>query len=100
MLRLAALALMTLGPLACGSSSAPSPAPTAPNEAQSASADAAAATPAADRSASLPSEGPGLAVGTQAPSFSLKDQSGQARSLDTWLGQGPVAVVFFRSADW
>ncbi len=41
-----------------------------------------------------------LAVGQQAPSFKLKDQDGVERSLDDYLKQGKVAIVFFRSADW
>lgn len=44
----------------------------------------------------------GLTVGTPAPKFSLKDQSGTERSLDEFLGNntGKVALVFYRSADW
>lgn len=43
---------------------------------------------------------PGLAVGAPAPAFDLVDQDGQRVSLESVLGRGPVAVVFFRSADW
>ena len=43
---------------------------------------------------------PGLAVGARAPAFDLVDQDGRRVSLDSVLGRGPVAVVFFRSADW
>ena len=43
---------------------------------------------------------PGLAVGAKAPEFALKDQSGQERKLSELLGQGAVALVFYRSADW
>jgi cytochrome oxidase Cu insertion factor (SCO1/SenC/PrrC family) len=39
-------------------------------------------------------------VGQQAPAFTLKDQHAKRRSLDEFLGKGPVALVFFRSADW
>ncbi len=42
----------------------------------------------------------GLAVGQKAPSFTLKDQTGRDVSLDALLKKGPVALVFFRSADW
>ncbi len=47
------------------------------------------------------SSGPGIAIGTKAPAFSLFDQSGKERSLGTFLGQQKkVALVFYRSADW
>ena len=42
----------------------------------------------------------GLAVGEKAPSFTLKDQANRDVSLDSLLRKGPVALVFFRSADW
>ncbi len=42
----------------------------------------------------------GLAIGQKAPSFSLKDQADRDISLDSLLKKGPVALVFFRSADW
>lgn len=47
-----------------------------------------------------PEEQTGLRVGEKAPKFTLKDQEGQERSLDQFLGQGKVALVFYRSADW
>lgn len=43
---------------------------------------------------------PGLAVGAKAPSVSLKDQNGVERKLSDLLSKGPVALVFYRSADW
>lgn len=42
----------------------------------------------------------GLAVGEKAPAFTLKDQSGEERSLSGLLEAGPVALVFTRSAEW
>ncbi len=42
----------------------------------------------------------GLAVGQKAPSFLLKDQTGTERSLDEFLKEGKVGLVFYRSADW
>jgi cytochrome oxidase Cu insertion factor (SCO1/SenC/PrrC family) len=42
----------------------------------------------------------GLAVGQKAPAFSLKDQHSREVSLDSLLKKGPVALVFYRSADW
>jgi peroxiredoxin len=43
---------------------------------------------------------PGLAVGTQAPDFTLKNSAGTAVSLASLTKTGPVALVFYRSADW
>ena len=45
-------------------------------------------------------ENTGLRIGQVAPAFSLKDQNGKEVSLDALLKKGPVALVFFRSADW
>jgi len=42
----------------------------------------------------------GLPVGQRAPSFTLKDQNERDTSLESLLRKGPVALVFFRSADW
>jgi hypothetical protein len=42
----------------------------------------------------------GLAVGDQAPAFELKNQAGETVKLSTLLEKGPVALVFYRSADW
>ncbi len=42
----------------------------------------------------------GLAMGQQAPAFSLEDQWGKTQLLSALLADGPVAIVFFRSADW
>jgi AhpC/TSA family len=42
----------------------------------------------------------GLAVGQKAPGFSLKDHNDRTVSLDALLKKGPVALVFYRSADW
>ena len=47
-----------------------------------------------------PDEQTGLAVGSKAPGFALKDQEGRERSLDAFLKKGKVALVFYRSADW
>lgn len=72
-------------------------------------------TPAVEVQAGLPAEKPpgeaardqpvmegntGLAVGQKAPSFLLADQTGTERSLDEFLKEGKVALVFYRSADW
>ncbi len=42
----------------------------------------------------------GLSVGQKAPVFTLKDQNGRDVSLESLLKKGPVALVFYRSADW
>ena len=42
----------------------------------------------------------GLPVGQLAPSFTLKDQNGADVSVESLLKKGPVALVFYRSADW
>ena len=55
--------------------------------------DGAGAKPAAP-------EKTGIAVGEKAPPIKLKDQAGKERSLDEWLHDGTVAVVFHRSAGW
>ena len=57
------------------------------------SAGAAAADPA-------PEEKTGLKVGEKSPAFKLKDQNGKERSLEEFVKQGKVALVFYRSADW
>ena len=45
--------------------------------------------------------GPGLVVGTKAPNFTLKNQSGEDVSLSSLLESAEyVALVFYRSADW
>ena len=46
------------------------------------------------------SEKTGLAVGAKAPAFTLGDQNDRDVSLDALLKKGPVALVFYRSADW
>jgi hypothetical protein len=42
----------------------------------------------------------GPKVGEALPGFSLRDQGGQARSLESLLGPNGAVIVFFRSADW
>ena len=42
----------------------------------------------------------GLDVGQKAPAFTLKDQNDRDVALKSLLKKGPVALVFFRSADW
>lgn len=43
---------------------------------------------------------PGLPVGAAAPAFTLKNSAGNDVSLAALLRGGPVALVFYRSADW
>ena len=42
----------------------------------------------------------GLKVGAQAPTFVLQDAAGKNTALVDLLKHGPVALVFYRSADW
>ena len=42
----------------------------------------------------------GIKVGEKAPDFKLKDQAGAEQSLSAMIKDGPVAIVFFRSASW
>jgi hypothetical protein len=42
----------------------------------------------------------GPKVGDALPEFSLRDQTGQLRSLKSLLGPNGAVIVFFRSADW
>ena len=55
---------------------------------------------AQDKGKPAPEERTGPKVGEKAPSFTLKDQEGKDRSLDEFLKNGKVALVFYRSADW
>jgi hypothetical protein len=50
------------------------------------------------RAGPQPGAGPSLAVGDRAPDFTLVDQAGRKQSLDELRKEGPVAIVFFRSA--
>ncbi len=52
------------------------------------------------RSDDAPPEHSGIKVGEKAPDFALTDQAGKQRSLGDLLKNGPVALVFFRSASW
>ena len=54
----------------------------------------------ARKAISAETETPGLAIDQQAPNFELSDQYGQQQSLGDLLKAGPVALVFYRSADW
>ena len=42
----------------------------------------------------------GPQVGEIAPSFSLADQNGEARDLESLMGPNGLMLVFSRSADW
>ena len=41
-----------------------------------------------------------LKVGAEVADFTLKDQNGKDTSLTKMLAEKPVALVFYRSADW
>jgi cytochrome oxidase Cu insertion factor (SCO1/SenC/PrrC family) len=53
-----------------------------------------------NRAADPPAEKTGIKVGEKAPEFKLKDQAGEERTLSSMLKDGPVALVFYRSASW
>ena len=59
---------------------------------------AAAQNPPAKTAAELETLGP--QVGEPVPDFSLPDQNGTSRSLQSALGPNGAMLVFFRSADW
>ena len=42
----------------------------------------------------------GPQVGEQVPAFSLPDQNGRVRTLDSILGPNGAILLFHRSADW
>ena len=42
----------------------------------------------------------GPQVGDVVPSFSLPDQTGAARDIDSLMGPNGLMLVFSRSADW
>jgi hypothetical protein len=42
----------------------------------------------------------GLAIGQQAPAFTLTDQFGHEQSNETLKGSKGTILLFFRSADW
>jgi cytochrome oxidase Cu insertion factor (SCO1/SenC/PrrC family) len=42
----------------------------------------------------------GPQVGAKVPSFTLPDQTGESRSLESLIGPKGAILVFFRSADW
>jgi len=42
----------------------------------------------------------GPAAGATAPDFSLLDQHGKRRTMESLMGPQGVVLVFFRSADW
>jgi hypothetical protein len=56
------------------------------------------AQPAAQEKIDVSKLGP--QVGQQVPDFSLKDQSGATRTLNSIMGPKGAMLVFIRSADW
>ena len=60
----------------------------------------AVALSAAARAGDPPPEKTGIKLGEKAPAFKLKDQAGEERELSALLKNGPVALVFYRSASW
>lgn len=50
--------------------------------------------------AGLEAQDVGPEVGSEIKDFVLTDQAGEERRFSELLADGPVAVVFHRSADW
>lgn len=95
------------GAPAAATADQPDPAATAnplPESEEPSEEPSVAETPRASRDAGTASDEdpplPGPPVGVEAPSFSLTDQHGDPQSLADLLQKGPVALVFYRSADW
>jgi hypothetical protein len=42
----------------------------------------------------------GPQIGERVPDFSLKDQNGKLRTLESVMGPKGAMIVFIRSADW
>ena len=42
----------------------------------------------------------GLGIGHSAPDWKLSDQNGKKHTLQSLIQKGPVALVFYRSANW
>ena len=42
----------------------------------------------------------GVAIGAEAPDFTLVDQNGKEQRLSALRKRGPVAILFYRSGDW
>jgi hypothetical protein len=42
----------------------------------------------------------GPQIGEQVPDFTLRDQNGTARTLQSVMGDRGAMIVFIRSADW
>jgi len=62
---------------------------------------AASSAPPAQRPAeTIDVEKLGPRVGAAVPVFTLPDQTGQPRTLQSVMGPNGVVLVFFRSADW
>ena len=47
-----------------------------------------------------PVAGLGPQVGDTVPDFTLPDQDGRSRTLDSLMGPEGLVLVFYRSADW
>jgi cytochrome oxidase Cu insertion factor (SCO1/SenC/PrrC family) len=42
----------------------------------------------------------GPQVGARVPEFTLQDQDGRSRTLQSLMGRNGLMLVFYRSADW
>jgi cytochrome oxidase Cu insertion factor (SCO1/SenC/PrrC family) len=55
---------------------------------------------AASQSTTVDPKTVGPQIGSKVPSFTLTDQNGQPRTLQSLIGPKGAILVFFRSADW
>ena len=105
MLKLATFCILAVVLHACGDSSPDASTTNTPPDGK-AKADGGKSTPPAtepnaeEKKSATKSNAPGIAVGEEAPQFALKNQNGEEVSLASLLAKGPVALVFYRSADW
>jgi len=59
-----------------------------------------AIVPVGSQSTTFDTQTVGPQVGSRVPSFTLTDQTGQSRTLQSLMGPKGAILVFFRSADW
>ena len=55
---------------------------------------------AASQSTTVDPKTVGPQIGSKVPSFTLTDQTGQSRTLQSLMGPKGAILVFFRSAEW
>ena len=79
--------------------------PASADESASPSTDSATVTDATNTDTTTPTVDEAapperVTVGQKAPTFQLNDHNGQEQTLEALLAEGPIALVFYRSASW